>query len=147
MDLGSPVRFRSLQICYESLSSLCERAPTPLRLSSLARAAGELGERVVAMRTLEQIIDQLAQRPHLDLTEPFLVSNERFDSVDPQGNFSQWLLAGTLEQLERRGSLSSFFTDIGALARLEKIAALGYGSPEMARRLQLVRMKFPGSSR
>jgi hypothetical protein len=56
-----------------------------------------------------------------------------------------------LEQLERRERFSSFYAGPSARERLEDIRALGHGSPEMERRLDLVRKRFddrrPGERR
>jgi hypothetical protein len=56
----------------------------------------------------------------------------------------RWLVAAVLEQLERRERFSSFYAGPNALERLEDIHALGLGSPEMTRRLDLVRRRFRG---
>jgi hypothetical protein len=52
------------------------------------------------------------------------------------------VLAAAMEQRERLRAFSSFFTgaDAGARAALEMIAALGYESPEMARRRELLQL-------
>ncbi len=51
-----------------------------------------------------------------------------------------WVQGAVLEQLERRERFSSFYVGPRALGRLEFIHALGFGSPEMERRLELVRL-------
>jgi hypothetical protein len=67
----------------------------------------------------------------------------RFDTIVPRADLKDWFRASVLEECERISSFSSFFTGDTTLERLETIASLGYGSEEMSRRLQLVRLRFP----
>jgi hypothetical protein len=78
----------------------------------------------------------------VDTSEPFLPPQERFDSISFGEEPARWLVAAVLEQLERRERFSSFYAGTSARERLEDIHALGYGSPEMGRRLDLVRQRF-----
>jgi hypothetical protein len=80
----------------------------------------------------------------VDVSEPFLAPLERFDSIVPDADPVRWLVAGVLEQLELRERFSSFYAGPEARERLEDIHALGLGSPEMARRLDLVRRRIAG---
>jgi len=52
------------------------------------------------------------------------------------------VIAAALEELERIGSFSSFYTGTAAQQRLEIIRDIGFGSAEMDRRLQLLRRRF-----
>jgi hypothetical protein len=76
----------------------------------------------------------------MDPNEPFLAPLERFDWVVPGEKLGNWILGAVLEQLERRQRFSSFYAGPSALERLEVIQKLGFGSPEMGRRLELVRL-------
>ncbi len=78
----------------------------------------------------------------MDPSEPFLAPLERFDSIAPGEALGSWILAAALEQLERRESFSSFYVGPSARERLEAIHALGFGGPEMERRLELVRLRI-----
>jgi hypothetical protein len=133
-------RFRALQASFLQLSALCEREPVRLRLASLARVANDFGERAVAVQALTRLVEVIRQAGTLDPNEPFLAPLERFDSIAPRESLGNWILAAVLEQLECRERFSSFYAGPGALDRLELIHALGFGSPEMARRLELVRL-------
>ena len=53
-----------------------------------------------------------------------------------------WVFAAVLEALERLSGYSSFFTGPSALQRLELIQQLGFASPEMQRRLSLVKQRL-----
>jgi hypothetical protein len=51
-------------------------------------------------------------------------------------------VAAVLEESEQLGSFSSFYTGASARQRLENIRALGFGSAEMERRLNLLQKRF-----
>jgi FkbM family methyltransferase len=133
-------RFRALETSLLQLKALCEREPSRLRLASLARVANDYGERAVAVGALSRLVEYIRQTGAVDANEPFLAPLERFDSIAPGKALGDWILAAALEQLERRERLSSFYAGPSALGRLETIHALGFGSPEMERRLELVRL-------
>jgi FkbM family methyltransferase len=139
--LSSLDRFRSLQASYLTLKSECEREPARLRLASLARAAHDYGARAVTVEALQQLLKSI-RHAGVDIKEPFLAPLERFDSIPFGDEPARWLVAAVLEQLERRERFSSFYAGPSARDRLEDIHALGHGSPEMQRRLELVRQRF-----
>jgi FkbM family methyltransferase len=134
-------RFRALETSFLTLKELCTRDPTRLRLASLARTANDLGERAAVVNALTQLLAYIQQNG-VDPNEPFLAPLERFESVAPEPNAAHWLVAAVLEQLEHRERFSSFYAGPSARQRLEDIRELGLGSPEMTRRLNLVRLRF-----
>jgi len=133
-------RLGALEAAFVRLRNLWEADPSPAGAASLARVAQEFGERSIACIALMWLSGTL-QRGPAELREPFLAPGARFDAVPHGGRLHDWLLAAALEELERLGSLSSFYGDAGTLPRLEAIRRLGYGSDEMARRLDLVRQR------
>jgi protein O-GlcNAc transferase len=134
-------RFGALEAGYASLKELCAREPTRLRLASLARVAHDFGDRGSAVNALARLL-AFIQQSGVDPSEPFLAPLERFDSIAPEPNAAQWLVAAVLEQLELREQFSSFYAGPNARERLEDIRALGFGSPEMSRRLNLVERRL-----
>jgi len=108
--------------------------------ASLARAAHDYGQRAVVVNALTQLVESIRLAGMVDPNEPFLAPLERFDSIAPGEALGSWILAAVLEQLEQRERLSSFYAGARALDRLEAIHALGFGSPGMERRLELVRL-------
>jgi FkbM family methyltransferase len=139
--LRASERFSALETSYLVLKAVCERDATRLRLSSLARVAHDYGERAASVRALAQLLSYI-RHAGVDPDEPFLPPLERFDSISCGEEPARWLVAAVLEQLERRERFSSFYAGPAARERLEDIHALGYGSPEMERRLDLVRLRF-----
>lgn len=93
------------------------------------------------MKALAQLGESL-QRSAADPGEPFLAPGQRFDTVPPREARGDWIAAATLEEFERAGSYSSFYTGMAARQRLEIIRDLGYGSSEMQRRLSLLQRRF-----
>jgi hypothetical protein len=133
-------RFRALEASFLRLIALCERDPARLRLASLARVANDYGERAVAVSALTRLVDTIRQTGAVDPNEPFLAPLQQFDSIAPGETLGNWILGAILEQLERRERFSSFYAGSSGLERLEVIHTLGFGSPEMGRRLELVRL-------
>jgi FkbM family methyltransferase len=140
--LSTAERFRALKTSFLQFRALCDREPSRLRLASLARVAHDFGQRTVAVNALTQLVESIRVTGVVDPNEPFLAPLERFDSIAPGEVFSNWILGAILEQLEKRERLSSFYAGPSARDRLEAIHALGFGSPEMERRLQLVRLRI-----
>jgi protein O-GlcNAc transferase len=133
-------RFCALEASFLRFRALCEREPSHLRLASLARVAHDYGQRAVVVKALAQLVESIRRTGTFDPNEPFLAPLERFDSIAPGEALGSWILAAILEQLEQRERLSSFYAGASALDRLETIHALGFGSPGMERRLELVRL-------
>jgi FkbM family methyltransferase len=134
-------RFRALEASFSALKKLCAREPTKLRLASLARAAHDFGERAAGVSALTLLLANIHQSG-VDPSEPFLAPLERFDSIAPEPSAAHWLVAAVLEQLEHRERFSSFYAGPNARERLEDIRAMGLGSPEMTRRLNLVHLRI-----
>ena len=145
-ELTVAERFLALRTSLEILTAVCNRRPEYLRLLSLARVALEFGARVVAVRALDNVFQLAVKDKRVNPSEPFLAGSERFDSVDPKEAIGNWVVCSTLEELERNVSFSSFYTGQAARQRLEFIRNLGFGSPEMARRLTLVQQRFFGTT-
>lgn len=138
--LSKVERCRALEASFLQLRGLCEREPVHLRLASLARVANDYGERAVAVNALTRLVESIRKTGAVDTTEPFLAPLQQFDSIAPGEMVGNWILGAVLEQLERRERFSSFYAGPSALERLEVIHTLGFGSPEMVRRLELVRL-------
>jgi hypothetical protein len=137
----SPVaRFRALEVSFLALKAECHRAPALLRLASLARVAHDYGARAVSVNALKQLLEYI-RHAGIDPNEPFLSPLERFDSI-PAPDTVSWVVAAILEQLEKSEYYSTFYAGAAALERLEDIQALGFASPEMQRRLDLVRLRI-----
>lgn len=138
----SAERFASLEAGLDRLTKLCQTQPSHLRLASLARAARDFGARSLAVTALQQLANTLLQSGQIDAGEPFLAPCERFDTVPPGDAIGNWILAAILEEAERLGAYSSFYTGASAQPRLAMIATLGFGSSEMERRQRLVQARF-----
>jgi FkbM family methyltransferase len=141
-SLTSSERFDTLEASFSLLDTLCKHEPSNLRLASFSRVARDYGARLLAVEALNQLINIIFQHNQVDLSEPFLAPGERFDSIPPGDAIGNWVIASVLEESERLGSFSSFYTGASARQRLETIRTLGFGSAEMERRLNLLQKRF-----
>jgi hypothetical protein len=144
-SLGQLERFSALETGLRMLAQLCHGQPISLRFSSVARIARDYGARAIAVDALSKLFEELSKESWVDPNEPFLPPGKRFDAIAPTADLQDWILAAVLEELERVAAYSSFNSGEGSRARLEMIASLGFGSEEMARRLLLVRTRFPNT--
>jgi FkbM family methyltransferase len=135
-------RYHALEASFLRLRTLCERDPSHLRLGSLARVAHDYGARAVSVKALTQLVESIRRTGVVDPNEPFLAPLERFESIAPGEALGDWILGAALEQLERREYFSTFYVGPSARERLEAIDALGFGGPDMRRRLELVRLRI-----
>lgn len=140
--LPAQERFRALTTSLGLLKRLGGQRASGLRLASLARVARDLGERATAVDALHQLHRAIVEHGKVDPGEPFLAPAERFDSIPIGASVGNWVLAAVLEEIERLGSFSSFYTGMDAQSRLETIRALGFGGAEMEGRLRLLQRRF-----
>jgi hypothetical protein len=145
-SLSATERFVALAASFDCFKALCENAPEHLRLVSFARVAREFGARWLARNALAQFIGILSQQNSLDMSEPFLLSRESFDSMPCGEALGNWVLSTTIEEFELIGNYSSYFSGLAALPRLETIRELGFASPEMRRRLSLIQQRFSSTT-
>lgn len=138
-------RFGALRRSFTLLNPLCQADGPASRCASLARIAMALGERQRAVEALAQLSASLERQGEASLEEPFLAPHPAYDSIDPQGKPLDWLDSAALEALECFASFSSFFTGAATLPGLMRLSELGMATPAMARRLALVRSRFPQS--
>jgi FkbM family methyltransferase len=133
-DRPASVRCAALACAARALRSVCQRAPTPARLSTQARVAWEWGARDESIAALQRLLTVL-QSGGIRLDEPFWPAAARFDDVDLGNRPAAWLVAPSAEQYERTFSLSSFFG--GPTPTLGWLATQRFASREIARRLVL----------
>ena len=133
-DAAPATRCAALSFAVRTLQQLCERAPTPGRLSTLARVSWELGQRRVGVAALRRLLDQV-QRGAPDASEPFWPACPRYDRVAPAGNNKVWFATAAAEQLERTLSYSSCFT--GASYVINWLCSQPFVGAEMERRRTL----------
>lgn len=136
------LRFAALEHSFKCLQDICSRNPSRLRLASLARVAATYGARGIAVDALNRLANTIISQQTVDPAEPFLAPSYRYEQLAPGAQLGNWILSGVLEELERLSSYSSFYVGAAGKQRLEAICGLGFASPEMQRRLQLVKRRF-----
>jgi protein O-GlcNAc transferase len=135
------LRFAYLERSFEILLGITEDAATVCRLQTLARVSWEIGEREVAVKALNSLIERLENGelpfPH----EPFLAASTRFDHIRPRGDLTGWFLASAFEQYVTLRAHSSYFTGTTGLNLLEQMKLLPFYGPAMERRRLLIRIR------
>jgi FkbM family methyltransferase len=135
-EVPLPERCAALDFACRRLVAACEAAPSLARLSSLARATWEAGQRDLCLAALRGFGD-LVVRGAMNLSEPFWPAAARFDHIAPGAQMAAWVLVSAFEQLERISTFSSFFGP--AAVDLDWLCAQPLVSAEMERRRVLRR--------
>lgn len=135
-------RLAALEGSFQILHEICQKNPSRMRLSSLARVARDYGVRTLTVQALSILSEAVVRQSHADVSEPFLLPCARFDPLPVGAPIGNWVFASVLEALEVNRAFSSFFMGPNALPLLETIEQLGFASPEMQRRLELVRERI-----
>jgi FkbM family methyltransferase len=130
-------RYAALRFSYATLRALCVADPTLPRLSTVARAAWDLGERDACLEALNRIL-ALAGKTG-ELKEPFWPANPRFDTIPLGRDIGQWFFTAILEQLERTAQFSSMFAQPSI--NLEWLSNQSLAATEMLRRHMLRRLR------
>ena len=125
-------RWAALDFAFRTLRTL---APTPARLSTLARIALESGNRAAGVEALASLIDTV-RLGRVDFTEPFWPALPRYDAIAPGERIGDWFFAAAVEALERNRGHSSTFS--GMTPFLEWLCRQPFASNEMERRRTLV---------
>lgn len=128
--------FLSLDYLRESL----ELADTVARRLSYARVAHALGRRQEAGPLLFDALSRLEPDARRLRCEPWLAPSERSEQSAASPALVPWLRCAMLEQIERARAFSSRFDLDGSEPLVQAIVDLEGHSPEMDRRLQLIRM-------
>jgi len=134
-------RYASLLGAREEIGQALKLAVTLPRLISHVRILSELGERDESLKTANAIFNLIQSETRIRLDEPFLPASPRFDTIVP-ADTTKWIVSCILEYTEKAKAFSSYYTGNASLNNLEIIRQLGYQSPEMERRRQLIRMRF-----
>jgi hypothetical protein len=140
-------RIQALQQSVEILKEACSSYRGPIHLASLARGALELGQRELACEALRSLVGAIPHMSNDDFREPFLSPCSRFDTIDPNSSLHAWLMAASLEVLEINSSFSGFFTSPIHPERLNYALNLGFDSPILQRRLNLITSRLAATQR
>jgi protein O-GlcNAc transferase len=138
--LSPDVRAFALQHALSSALAAIDDPFALPRLSTLARLAADWGRHDLAVEAAQTALAaHRSGKAHL--REPFLPACARHDTTAPGERLRALLLSALLEQEERSGAHSTWFTreEPETLPRLELLEQLGFQDAELARRLLLVR--------
>ena len=135
-DLPLSERCAALDFACRTLVAACEAAPSLARLSSLARATWEAGQRALCIAALKGFGD-LVVRGVMDLSEPFWPAAARFDRIAPGAQRAEWVLVSAFEHLARMSTFSLTFGP--GTVDLDWLCSQPFVSAEMERRRVLHR--------
>jgi predicted O-linked N-acetylglucosamine transferase (SPINDLY family) len=138
---GNPEhRAYALRCALDFALASIEEPTNVSRLSTLARIAGDWGQRAVAVQAAETAL-AIHRAGKGRIPEPFLPGCARYDSISPGKRHAEHAVAALMEQYELCAAYSTYFTrdDPETLRRLLMLHKLGFQDAEMARRLSLVR--------
>ena len=134
-------RLSCLHRCYRILAEIAERQPTLPLLLTLARVAGDIGERHNAIRVLSVLVDLFQSDNQLTFSDRHLALSSRYENLDPGDAVGEWCLSSILEQRLILSGFSSYFLSTDRLAQLDLLKTLGFAGPEIERRRQLVSIR------
>ncbi|HXZ86397.1 MAG TPA: hypothetical protein VEI82_13020, partial [Myxococcota bacterium] len=138
---GAARRWALLERAFQAVDAATASGASAARHLSRARIAWELGRRDAAVQSLRAVAQALERAAPDPYAEPFLSPGPRFEALAWSPDPAAWLRCAALEQLEKLRQFSSIFvTDGTQHAIVEALARMPQRSPEMERRLQLVRM-------
>jgi hypothetical protein len=135
-DVPLAERCGALQFACKALLGVCETAPSLARLSSLARATWEAGQRVITIASTRGFAEAV-MGGHMSVSEPFWPAIARYDAISPGGQRAEWLLSAAFELWEGSIAHSSLFGS--AQFDLGWLCAQPFVSTEMERRRVLQR--------
>jgi protein O-GlcNAc transferase len=138
--LAADARLAAARGALEGLRRAATGHADALTLSSLARVAAALGERVLAVEALARALDPAT--PQGDARAASLPPGERFDTIALAHPPAEWLRCALVERFVALQSFSGYFDHSGRqLQLLDSVCGNPFFSPEMARRRQLLRLR------
>jgi hypothetical protein len=108
--------------------------------------AREFGARQDAVMALNVLAKRIFSSKEINPREPFLLPLATWDGTVAGSGQGDMVFAAVLEGLEVMSAFSSFYSGESSRGRLELIRKLGFGSPEMRRRLDLLNRRFAKSA-
>ena len=132
-------RLALLQAALAGAKSRAATGTLDMSLTTLACAARDAGERMLAVNVLIQLMRALMEGPVAGMDGPFVLPCERYLRVSPGKRRREWALACVVEGAENIFHFSAYYDPASAVHRLHLLKQLGFLGPEMSRRLQLLK--------
>jgi FkbM family methyltransferase len=134
-------RLRWLTRAFHLVADALEADDTLERRISYARLASDLGWRAAATDSLALALGRLDSEGEEALARPFLAPSARYEQVAVAGRAGDWLRCALVERYEQLREYSSFYAGKRSLEILAPIRGLPFRSPEVDRRVNLVRLR------
>jgi hypothetical protein len=135
-------KYYCLMQAFYSMDSLCKSDSGYLRLSTLARIAKELGNRVAAVNALDILIKNILNTKTIEIGEPFLLPSDDYEMIDPKEQTVNFVWSSLLSSLEKIQYFSSFYAGNTSLDRLNAVIGTGFFDDEISRRRDLVIKRY-----
>jgi FkbM family methyltransferase len=136
------VRYAALMraMKYVTAQTQTGKESRPERLLSYARVAQSAGQRLLAARILEFVIQRYAIDGQVfSVQEPFLVPEKTFDPFSHQ-DAKALLMGSALDAWVRLSSFSSYFADFGRhISTINFLEKMGMVRPDMIKRRKLMK--------
>lgn len=132
-------RWQALGRAHRLLIDLLAKQASFSRLLSMARVSSEMGYEAQAEKVLRYLLHLLETGNHVSIDEPFLLPNERLDSVDPGESIGNMILTAILDALERVQNRMGQWTAAENVERIELMRTLPFYDKQFEERRNIVR--------
>ncbi len=132
-------RLASLQAALAGAKARAASGAVDMTLTTLACAARDAGERMLAVDTLTRLVHALMGGDLPGMTGNFVLPCDRYARVPCGKDRRSWALACVVEGLENIFHFSAYYDPQPAVHRLQLLKQMGFLGPEMSRRLQLLK--------
>jgi len=140
-SLNVAERLNYLQSSFEYVKKILASGESKIeRLSTLARISYDIGQRKIGNQIIRYIIQQyIEQQKQFGISEVFVPPCSSFETIDPKGHTSNWILSSVVEQFIIKLEYSCYFMDINNVLPLFGILKrLDFLQPTMAQRLSTI---------
>lgn len=138
-DRPAPDRLALLQSALARSKARAAGGSVDMSLTTLACAARDAGERMLAVDTLSRLVHALVRGEVPGMAGNFVLPCERYARVPSGKDRRAWALACVAEGLENIFHFSAYYDPQPAVHRLQLLKQLGFLGPEMSRRMQLLK--------
>jgi len=130
-------RLQHLLMAFEGVKIILASGESKIsRLSTLARVAFDLGQRVIGNQILTFIIQRyITKTTEFTLDEAFVPPNSIFENVPTQQNLNTWLLSSVLHEYICKHAFSCYFSEVDVVKpHFDLLEQYGFLLPSMAKR-------------
>ena len=134
--LSKKERYEHLLFAFDITQKELKKGESKIeRLSTYARISLEIGQRKVGVQICDHVIHKYLQNlSSIQISEPFIPVNQRFEFTDRKQLESSWLLASFIDEYIRKHSFSCYFSSAKIIPYFNAIRKLGFMHPDIKKR-------------